>query len=151
MYHSFLIPKKIKSPGLLLIGTISFMLCQMSCKKEATEVIDTNLSKYIVEKVIVLTTKGEDLNAQSTITKLSDAEYTVDAIVPDDGNDGRRFKVAFEYPAGVTPISVTPLLTDSIDFSIAKTFTIKFTDSFIFSRIADGVEDLIISRPITFI
>ena len=129
MYHSFLIPKKIKSPGLLLIGTISFMLFQMSCKKEAAEVIDTNLSKYIVEKVKVLSTKGEDLNAQSTITKLSEAEYTVDAIVPDDGNDGRRFKVEFQYPAGITPISVTPLLTDSIDFSIAKTFTVKFTET----------------------
>lgn len=61
--------------------------------------IDTNLSKYIVEKVKVLTTKGEDLNAQTTITKLSEAEYTVDAIVPDDGNDGRRFKVEF-VPCG---------------------------------------------------
>jgi len=63
MYYSFLIPKKIKRPGLLLIGTISFMLFQMSCKKEPAEVIDTNLSKYIVEKVKVFTTKGEDLNA----------------------------------------------------------------------------------------
>jgi hypothetical protein len=107
----------------------SLLFFFLSCKKEEPEVIDTNLSKYVVEKIKVLTTKGEDLNAQVTITKLSDAEYTVDAIVPDDGNAGKRFKIEFVYPAGITPVSVTPSLTDSIDFSIAKTFTIKFTES----------------------
>jgi hypothetical protein len=120
---------KIKSPFILLIGFVSFMLVFESCKKEEPEVVDPNLSKYVVEKVKVLTTKGEDLNAQSTITKVNEAEYTVDAIVPDDGNDGKRFKVEFQYPSGITPVSVTPSVTDSIDFSVAKTFTIKFTEA----------------------
>jgi hypothetical protein len=83
----------------------------------------------VVEKVKVLTTKGDDLNAQSTITKVNENEYTVDAIVPDDGNDGKRLKVEFQYPSGITPVSVTPSVADSIDFSVAKTFTIKFTEA----------------------
>ncbi|MFZ1455029.1 MAG: hypothetical protein WAT46_03240, partial [Saprospiraceae bacterium] len=120
---------KIKSPFILLIGFVSFMLVFESCKKEEPEVVDPNLSKYVVEKVKVLTTKGEDLNAQSTITKVNENESTVDAIVPDDGNDGKRFKIEFQYPSGITPVSVTPSVADSIDFSVAKTFTIKFTEA----------------------
>lgn len=120
--------KKIKAP-LYILGLISFLLFFQSCKKEEPVVIDSNLSKYVVEKVKVLTTKGEDLNAQVTFNKLSEVEYTVDAVVPDDGNDGRRFKIEFQYPTGITPVSVTPSLADSIDFSIAKTFTIKFTEA----------------------
>jgi hypothetical protein len=128
MVHLFLKLNKVK-PRFFVVGVFSLLFFFLSCKKEEPEVIDTNLSKYVVEKIKVLTTKGEDLNAQVTITKLSDAEYTVDAIVPDDGNAGKRFKIEFVYPAGITPVSVTPSLTDSIDFSIAKTFTIKFTES----------------------
>jgi len=112
-----------------ILGLSSLLLAFQSCKKEEPVVVDPNLSKYVVEKLKVLTTKGEDLNAQVTFNKLSEAEYTVDAIVPDDGNDGRRFKIEFQYPSGVTPLSVTPSLADSIDFSIAKTFTIKFTEA----------------------
>ena len=128
MIHLFLELNKVK-PRFFVVGVFSLLFFFLSCKNEEPEVIDTNLSKYVVEKIKVLTTKGEDLNAQVTITKLSDAEYTVDAIVPDDGNAGKRFKIEFVYPAGITPVSVTPSLTDSIDFSIAKTFTIKFTES----------------------
>jgi hypothetical protein len=120
--------KTIKSQ-MYILGVICFFMAFQSCKKEEPEVIDSNLSKYVVEKVKVLTTKGEDLNAQVTFNKLSEVEFTVDAIVPDDGNDGRRFKIEFQYPTGINPVSVTPSLTDSIDFSIAKTFTIKFTET----------------------
>lgn len=121
--------KIVNRPLLLMFGLISILLLLDSCKKDEPEVVDPNLSKYIVEKVKVFTTKGDDLNAQSTITKTNETEYTVDAIVPDDGNDGKRFKIEFQYPSGITPISVTPAITDSIDFSVAKTFTIKFTEA----------------------
>lgn len=128
MAHSFLKFHNIKNP-VFVFGIFSLLIVLQACKKEEPVVADSNLSKYVVEKVKVFTTKGEDLNAQSTITKLSETEFTIDAIVPDDGNDGKRFKIEFQYPAGITPLSVTPVLTDSIDFSIAKTFTIKFTET----------------------
>ncbi|HMP31141.1 MAG TPA: hypothetical protein PKD85_16160, partial [Saprospiraceae bacterium] len=52
----------------------------------------------------------------------------IDAIVPNDGKDGKWFKIEFTYPDGITAQSVAPSISDSIDFSIAKTFSIAFTD-----------------------
>lgn len=106
-------------PVLALLGVIIFG----ACEKE-----DPNLSKYVVEDFKVITTQGDSLRSISTISEFNDTEGRIDVVVPDDGNAGKWFYVEFVYPEGITPISVTPVLTDSIDFSIAKTFQIKFTD-----------------------
>jgi hypothetical protein len=103
-------------------------LLVVACKKDTTpDPIDPNLDKYIVSDLKVLTTKGDSLKSIVTVTKISDTESTIDAVVPDDGNPGKRFKIAFVYPSGINP-TVTPSTTDSIDFSVAKTFTMVFTD-----------------------
>ena len=113
----------LKISSLFIIATI-FML---ACGKEDPVVIDPNLDKYKVESIKISTTGGEDLNAQSTISAAGANAFNVDAIVPDDGKTGKWFKIEFNYPQGITPQSVAPAVTDSIDFSIAKTFTINFT------------------------
>lgn len=104
-----------------------------SCKKNEVQP-DPNESKYLITSIKILKTNGDSLKA--VITGLPTATTTtadVIATVADDGNDGKRFKVVFSYPANITPISVTiPGVTnpiDSIDFSTAKTFTIKFSNS----------------------
>lgn len=100
-----------------------------ACKKDPTpDPVDPNLANYVVSDLRVLSTKGDTLKSIVTVTKISETEGTIDAVVPDDGNPGKRFKIDFVYPTGVKATSVTPVTTDSIDFSIAKTFTIVFTD-----------------------
>jgi hypothetical protein len=108
------------------IAAILVLLAQ-SCGKE--EVLDPNLDKYTVEKITVLTTKKEDLNAIYNITKATGNDYNIDAIVPDDGNPGKFFFIDLKFPDGITPISVTPVTKDSINFSIPKSFTVKFTET----------------------
>jgi hypothetical protein len=102
-----------------------------SCKKEDKPEpvpVDPNASNYVVSGIVITTTKGDTLKSIVSVTKVSETEGTVDAIVPDDGNPGKRFRIKFTYPAGINPTSVAPVVTDSIDFSVAKTFTIAFTD-----------------------
>lgn len=106
-------------PAMALAGVILFY----ACEKE-----DPNLDLYVVEDLKVAMTSGDSLRSISTISTVSDTEYRIDAVVPDDGNTGKWFRIEFLYPDGITPISVTPSLGDSIDFSIAKTFKIQFTD-----------------------
>lgn len=100
-----------------------------ACKKEKpSDPVDPNLANYVVSDLKVYSTKGDTLKSIVTVSKISDTEGTIDAVVPDDGNPGKRFKIDFVYPTGVKATSVAPVTTDSIDFSIAKTFTIVFTD-----------------------
>lgn len=99
-----------------------------ACKKDpAPDPVDPNLDKYVVSNLKVSTTKGDSLKSIVSVTKISDTESTIDAIVPDDGNPGKRFRIAFVFPSGISP-TITPSPTDSIDFSVAKTFTMVFTD-----------------------
>jgi hypothetical protein len=125
---------KIQANRLLTLSAMLVMALGIvliaACKKTETPVVpvDPNLSNYVVSDVRVLTTKGDTLKSIVTVSKISETEGTIDAVVPDDGNPGKRFKVDFVYPTSVKPTSVTPSLTDSIDFSIAKTFTFVFTD-----------------------
>jgi hypothetical protein len=97
----------------------------VSCKKE--DPIDPNLDKYTVQEMKVFTTIGDDLNAIVSISKSTETDYNIDAIVPDDANPGKRFRIDFAYPDGITPLSVSPQIADSIDFSVPKTFTIQFS------------------------
>lgn len=101
-----------------------------ACDKDPTpDPVDPNLVNYAVSDLKVFSTKGDTLKAIVTVSKISETEGTIDAVVPDDGNPGKRFKIDFVYPtASVKPTSVTPSTTDSIDFSVAKTFTFVFTD-----------------------
>ena len=101
-----------------------------ACKKDPTpDPVDPNLVNYVVSDLKVYSTKGDTLKSIVTVSKISETEGTIDAVVPDDGNPGKRFKIEFAYPTtAVKPTSVTPVTTDSIDFSVAKTFTIVFTD-----------------------
>lgn len=108
------------------IALILLFLAQ-SCGKEET--IDPNLDKYTVEKISVLTTKKEDLNAIYNITKAAGNDYNIDAVVPDDGNTGKFYFINLKFPDGITPLSITPAITDSIDFSIPKSFSVKFTEA----------------------
>jgi hypothetical protein len=101
------------------------VLAFSSCKKE--DPVDPNLDKYVVQQLKVFTTKADDLNAIVSITKATETDYNIDAIVPDDANPGKRFRIEFTYPEGITPLAVSPVITDSIDFSVPKTFTIQFS------------------------
>jgi hypothetical protein len=116
----------ISAALILMMG----MMIVAACKKEEAkpEPVDPNLDKYVVSDLRVLTTKGDTLKSIVSFTKVSETESNLDAIVPDDGNSGKRFKIQFVYPTGINPTSVTPSITDSIDFSIAKTFSFVFTD-----------------------
>jgi hypothetical protein len=108
---------------------IAVALLVAACKKDPPpEPVDPNLSKYVVSTLKVSTTRGDSLKAIVSESKISDSEFTLDAIVPDDGNPGKRFRVAFSFPSGITPTSITPSTADSIDFSVAKTFTMMFSD-----------------------
>jgi hypothetical protein len=107
---------------------LALALLVVACKKDPQpDPVDPNLDKYVVSDLRVQTTKGDSLKSINTITKISNTESTIDAVVPDDGNPGRRFKVTFVFPTGISP-TVTPSTADSIDFSVAKTFTMVFTD-----------------------
>jgi hypothetical protein len=101
-----------------------------ACKKDPDpDPVDPNLVNYAVADLKVFSTKGDTLKSIVSVTKISDTEGTIDAVVPDDGNPGKRFKIDFVYPStAVKPTSVTPSTADSIDFSVAKTFTFVFTD-----------------------
>ena len=112
-----------KITSFLVLATFIFV----ACGKEEPVVVDPNLGNYKVEKIQITTTEGEDLNAQTTISAAGANAFNVDAIVPNDGKNGKWFKINFSYPQGITPLSVSPAVTDSVDFSIAKTFTINFT------------------------
>ncbi len=108
---------------------VAAALLVAACKKDPTpEPVDPNLSKYVVSVLKISTTKGDSLKSIVSETKVSETEINIDAIVPDDGNPGKRFRIAFNFPAGITPTSITPATADSIDFSVAKTFSITFTD-----------------------
>jgi hypothetical protein len=126
---------KIQANRLLTLSAMLVMALGMviiaACKKDPTPVVtpvDPNLGSYVVSGVRVLTTKGDTLKSIVSISKVSETEGTIDAVVPDDGNPGKRFKIDFVYPTGTKPTSVAPSTADSIDFSIAKTFTFVFTD-----------------------
>lgn len=101
-----------------------------ACDKDPTpDPVDPNLVNYAVSDLKVFSTKGDTLKSIVTVSKISETEGTIDAVVPDDGNPGKRFKIDFVYPTtAVKPTSVTPSTADSIDFSVAKTFTFVFTD-----------------------
>jgi len=107
---------------LLLIGIL-----YLGCSKEPPA--DPNLSNYKVDGLTVMTTQGQDLNATFNVSTVNATEFNIDATVPDDGNEGKWFVIEFKYPEGITPLNVIPSITDSIDFSIAKTFTINFTET----------------------
>jgi glycine cleavage system H lipoate-binding protein len=108
---------------------VALAVLVMACKKTPTpDPVDPNTSNYVVADLRVFTTKGDTLKSINSTTKVSETESTIDAIVPDDGNPGKRFKIEFTFPAGIKPTSITPSTADSIDFSVAKTFTMVFTD-----------------------
>jgi hypothetical protein len=124
---------KIQANRLLTLSaalTIALSIIMIAaCKKNSTsDPVDPNLGSYVVSDLKVFSTKGDTLKSIVTVSKISETEGTIDAVVPDDGNPGKRFKIDFVYPSGTKPTSVTPVTTDSIDFSVAKTFTFVFTD-----------------------
>ena len=126
---------KIQAHRLLTLSAMLVMALGIAliaaCKKDPTPIVtpvDPNLGNYVVSDVKVFSTKGDTLKSIVSISKVSETEGTIDAVVPDDGNPGKRFKIDFVYPTGTKPTSVTPSTADSIDFSVSKTFTFVFTD-----------------------
>ncbi len=110
---------------IIALGVVMIAACDKDPTPDPT---DPNLVNYVVSDLKVFSTKGDTLKSIVTVSKISETEGTIDAVVPDDGNTGKRFKIDFVYPTGTKPTSVTPSTADSIDFSVAKTFTFVFTD-----------------------
>ncbi len=101
--------KRVKVFQILIGLVLSFSALTFGCKK--AEMPSDNPENFVIDSIRVLSINNEPLYVNYNINNTR-----IDALVENDGISGKVFKVQFVFPNGITPLSITPDISKSVDF-----------------------------------
>ncbi len=105
----------------------------ISCGKSLTP--DINEQNYKIDSLKIYTIKNEVL-----WTKYEINSNKIDVQVDNDGIAGNQFIIKFNFPPGISPISISPNISNPIDFKNPVQFNILYKDDVAKSYIVTVVE-----------